>query len=184
MISKHFALPNNIDHLIYTAPDLEAGMDHIEDILGVRPVPGGQHHDFGTHNALLSLGPSTYLEVMAPDPSLKSPEQGLLFQGYFSQGPGLTRWVIATEEIEQLALTEVTLSYTISGVTLSDSGPHHVWINNVVYEDGQHLEDDSHIKVIAGSNIQIRITAPDGKMYYASSGETVDVTYITAADNQ
>jgi hypothetical protein len=88
------------------------------------------------------------------------------------------------EGIEQLVQTEVTLSYTISGVTLSDSGPHHVWINNVVYEDGQHLEDDSHIKVIAGSNIQIRITAPDGKMYYASSGETVDVTYITAADNQ
>ena len=89
-----------------------------------------------------------------------------------------------TEEIEQLVLTEVTLSYTISGVTLSNSGPHYVWINNVVYEDGQHLEDDSHIKVITGSNIQIRITAPDGKMYYASSGETVDVTYITAADNQ
>jgi hypothetical protein len=87
------------------------------------------------------------------------------------------------EEIEQLAQTEVTLSYTISGVTLSDSGPHYVWINNIVYEDGQHLEDDSHIKVIAGSNIQIRITAPDGKMYYASSGETIDVTYITTANN-
>ncbi len=88
------------------------------------------------------------------------------------------------EEFEQLVQTEVTLSYTISGVTLSDSGPHYVWINNIVYEDGQHLEDDSHIKVIAGSNIQIRITAPDGKMYYANSGETIDVTYITAADNQ
>ncbi len=103
MISKHSALPNDIDHLLYTAPDLAAGMDQIEDILGVRPVVGGQHADFGTHNALLSLGPWTYLEVMAPDPSLKSPEQGLLFQDYFSQGPGLTRWVIATEEIEQLA---------------------------------------------------------------------------------
>ena len=88
-----------------------------------------------------------------------------------------------TEENEQLVQTEVTLSYTISGVTLSNSGPHYVWINNVVYEDGQHLEDDSHIKVITGSNIQIRITAPDGKMYYASSGETVDVTYITRVNN-
>jgi len=87
------------------------------------------------------------------------------------------------EEIEHLAQAEVTLSYTISGVTLSDSGPHYVWINNIVYEDGQHLEDDSHIKVIAGSNIQIRITAPDGKMYYASSGETIDVTYITTVKN-
>ena len=89
-----------------------------------------------------------------------------------------------TEEIEQLVQTEVTLSYTISGVALSNSGPHYVWINNVVYEDGQHLEDDSHIKVITGSNIQIRITAPDGKMYYASSGETIDVTYITSVNNQ
>ena len=89
-----------------------------------------------------------------------------------------------TEEIEQLVLTEVTLSYTISGVTLSNSGPHYVWINDVVYEDGQHLEDDSHIKVITGSNIQIRITAPDGKMYYANSGETIDVTYITSVNNQ
>ena len=89
-----------------------------------------------------------------------------------------------TEEIEQPVQTEVTLSYTISGVTLSNSGPHYVWINNVVYEDGQHLEDDSHIKVITGSNIQIRITAPDGKMYYASSGETIDVTYITSVNNQ
>jgi hypothetical protein len=88
------------------------------------------------------------------------------------------------EEIEQLVQTEVTVSYTISGVTLSDSGPHYVWINNVVYEDGQQLEDDSHIKLIHGSNIQIRITAPDGKMYYASSGETIDVTYITSSSNQ
>ena len=88
-----------------------------------------------------------------------------------------------TEEIEQRVQTEVILSYTISGVTLSNSGPHYVWINNVVYEDGQHLEDDSHIKVITGSNIQIRITAPDGKMYYASSGETIDVTYITRVNN-
>ncbi len=88
------------------------------------------------------------------------------------------------EEIEELVLTEVTLSYTISGVTLSDSGPHYVWINNVVYEDGQHLDDESHIKVITGSKIQIRITAPDGKMYYARSGETIDVTYITPASVQ
>ncbi len=87
------------------------------------------------------------------------------------------------EEIEQLVQAEVTISYTISGVTLSDSGPHYVWINNQVYEDGQHLEDDSHIKVISGSNIQIRITAPDGKMYYASSGETIDVTYLTTVNN-
>jgi hypothetical protein len=100
MKSKDSLLPSNIDHLVVTAPDLETGMDYIEDILGARPEPGGQHPDFGTHNALLSLGSSTYLEVIAPDPSLKSPEHGLLFQDYYSQGPRLTRWVIRTDEIE------------------------------------------------------------------------------------
>ena len=89
-----------------------------------------------------------------------------------------------TEESEQLVQTEVTLSYTISGVTLSNSGPHYVWINNVVYEDGQHLEDDSHIKVITGSNIQIRITAPDGKIYYANSGETIDIKYLAVVEDE
>jgi len=92
--------PNNIDHLVYTASNLEAGMDKIEYLLGVRPEPGGQHPDFGTHNAILSLGPTTYIEVIAPDPSLKSPKQGLLFQDYYGQEPRLTRWVIRTDGIE------------------------------------------------------------------------------------
>ena len=83
MKSKDPLLPNNIDHLVYTSLNLEAGMDKIEQLLGVRPEPGGQHPDFGTHNALLSLGSSTYLEIISPDPSLKSPKQGLLFQDQF-----------------------------------------------------------------------------------------------------
>lgn len=103
MKSNPLSLPEHIDHLVYTAPDLETGMDHIEDMLGVRPVPGGQHLDFGTHNALVSLGPSTYIEVIAPDPTMKSPEQGLLFQDYFSQGARLTRWVIRAEKIDELS---------------------------------------------------------------------------------
>ena len=32
-----------IDHLIFAAPSLELGMDVIEEIIGVRPVVGGQH---------------------------------------------------------------------------------------------------------------------------------------------
>ena len=103
MSPDHSVLPNNIDHLVYTASNLTTGMDEIERLLGVRPVPGGQHPDFGTHNALLSIGSSTYLEVIAPDPSLKSPEQGLLFRKHFKQSPRLTRWVISAEKINELA---------------------------------------------------------------------------------
>ena len=88
------------------------------------------------------------------------------------------------EEDPELIHLPVTVSYTISGITISDSGPHFAWINNQVYEDGEQLQDSSQIKVMSGSKIQIRITAPDGKIYYANSGETIDVTYIATVVDQ
>ena len=88
-----------------------------------------------------------------------------------------------TEFIAPVAKEEVTVSYAISGITISNSGPHSVWINNLVYEDGEHLEDNSHIKVLIDDNIRVRITTPDGKNYYGTSGEIVDVTYMAAVQN-
>lgn len=89
----------SIDHLVFTAPDLKMGMDKVEKQLGVRPVMGGRHPDFGTHNALLSLGQSTYLEIIAPDPGLAAPERGRLFEQFYERGPRLTNWVLRVEDI-------------------------------------------------------------------------------------
>jgi len=88
------------------------------------------------------------------------------------------------EEAPQQAQKEVTLTYTVSGITISNSGPHFAWINNEIYEDGQQLQDSSRIKVISGSKVQIRITAPDGKIYYANSGETIDITYLAVVEDE
>ena len=88
-----------------------------------------------------------------------------------------------TEFIAPVAKEEVTASYAISGITISNSGPHSVWINNLVYEDGEHLEDNSHIKVLIDDNIRVRITTPDGKNYYATSGEIVEATYMATVEN-
>jgi len=76
--------------------------------------------------------------------------------------------------------TEVTRQYKVSGITISRDGPHTVWINSTAYEDGGELEDKSKIKVMVGDEIKVRITAPDGKNYYATSGETLEVNYLTS----
>lgn len=87
------------------------------------------------------------------------------------------------EGIRQLVQEKVEMSFSVTGITISNSGPNTVWINNQVYEEGEHLEDNSKFKVLTGDDIKVRITTPDGKHYYATSGETVDVTYLVSATN-
>ena len=88
-----------------------------------------------------------------------------------------------TQPIQLLLREEVTQQYRISGITVSTDGPPTVWINNMAYEDGEQLEDSSKIKVLAGDEIKVRITAPDGKQYYATSGDMLEVTYLAPAEN-
>jgi len=101
--NRAVAVPDGTDHLVYAVADLEHGMDDIEKRLGVRPMPGGRHPAWGTHNALVSLGPTTYLEIIAPDPGLPAPSRGVLFDPEGGREPRLATWVFNTEDIGKLA---------------------------------------------------------------------------------
>lgn len=89
-----------IDHLVYAAPDLQATVADIEERFGVRARIGGRHPGRGTRNALLALGPQTYLEIIAPDP--EQPESAVSRPfGLDGAGPGrLVGWALACEDID------------------------------------------------------------------------------------
>ena len=88
-----------IDHLVYKAPDLAGAVTEVEELLGVRARAGGQHIGLGTHNALLALGPHTYLEIIAPDPGQPAPSapRPLGLDGV--RRSGLAGWAIACHDI-------------------------------------------------------------------------------------
>jgi hypothetical protein len=92
----------SIDHLTVTAPSLEAGARFVEQALGVPLQPGGRHVRMGTHNRLLRLGESLYLEVIAPDPDAAAPGRPRWFglDGLAAgAGPRLATWVARTDDI-------------------------------------------------------------------------------------
>jgi hypothetical protein len=107
---------------------------------------------------------------------------------YKSDKPKLVEIVEPVEEtielpIQPLVQEEVVQQYVISGITLSRDGPHSVWINSIMYEDGDRLDDNSRVKVLAGDEVRVRITAPDGKQYYATSGQALEVSYMVDVEN-
>lgn len=94
--------PCFVDHLTVTAPTLEAGMGFVEAALGVRLQAGGQHQRMGTHNRLLRLGESLYLEVIAPDPDLLRPARPRWFgldEWPAGAPPRLATWVARCDDI-------------------------------------------------------------------------------------
>ena len=108
-----------VDHLVLATPDLQRGIDVIEQQLGVKATPGGQHPGLGTRNALVALGPTSYLEIIGPDPDQPKPAGPRRFGIDDLKAPRIVRWVVKSSELEAVsaraARSNVTLGVVMPG---------------------------------------------------------------------
>ncbi|MEY2479776.1 MAG: hypothetical protein QOI04_703 [Verrucomicrobiota bacterium] len=91
-----------VDHLVYATPDVKNGVEKLHELLGVTASPGGQHLGAGTCNWLLSLGPSTYLEIIGPDLEQPKPDFPRIFGIDELKAPKLVAWAANGKELEKI----------------------------------------------------------------------------------
>jgi glyoxalase-like protein len=94
-------IPPLLDHFILGCNDLDRGIAFVEQYTRVRAAFGGVHPGRGTRNALLSLGPRRYLEIMAPDPTQNVEPQIPRIRAF--KEPRIVGWAAHVDDIEKVA---------------------------------------------------------------------------------
>jgi hypothetical protein len=110
-------MPTVLDHLVIGAADLAQGVSFVQETLGVDMPYGGVHEKLGTHNHLMQLGDSTFLEVIAINPQGAPPERPRWYalddpfvRRRITAQPALLTWVVNTDHIETL-LRQAAVSF-------------------------------------------------------------------------
>jgi len=101
-------MPVFFDHLVVAAQSLDKGVDWVRQITGVSVPPGGKHPQMATHNHVLALGSSRYLEIIATDPEARPPEQPRWFdlddphlKERLAKNPCLLTWIVRTNNLKR-----------------------------------------------------------------------------------
>lgn len=89
-----------IDHVVIAVRDLEEAATDYRTV-GFNVIPGGQHADGLTHNALIVFQDGTYLELLAPTPlaqiTANRSEEGFL--PLLRQGEGLATFALQSDDL-------------------------------------------------------------------------------------
>src|SRR5437870_1872301 len=107
------------DHLLWGAADLHEAIAAFAARTGIRAAPGGRHPDLGTHNAIATLGPKRFLEIIAPDPTLRP---GALAGRLASmKTPALIMWAARTSSAAATAARSDRVGGILGGLSASAS---------------------------------------------------------------
>ena len=124
-------LISRVDHLVYATPDLNRGVEEIEKLLGVRAIAGGKHPGRGTRNALVALGPTAYLEILAPDPEQPPPQEPRPFGLDGLKQSKLVAWFVKGRDLERFRRDAVRkgvpLGEVKSGIRQRPDGVNLSW---------------------------------------------------------
>ena len=113
------APPSATDHLVLAVPSLKDGIRNIAGLLGITPAVGGKHPQWRTQNAIVSLGPRVYLEVMGPDDQPADPTKPRPFGMDQLASPKLVTWAVRSDDLQETVLTArsagINLGEVLSG---------------------------------------------------------------------
>lgn len=91
----------SLDHLAVAAETLDAAVAHVEEALGLKMGPGGEHAHFGTHNQLIGLADGLYLEAIAANPAAPKLSYPRWFDlDRLEGGARLGNWICRCEDLD------------------------------------------------------------------------------------
>ena len=110
-----------LDHLLYAGPDLALLSRQLKRLSGEVPQPGGRHVGLGTHNALLGLGGSDYLELIGPDAG----QDGGAMAGSIAdlRSNELHAWCVRTGDPDALQAAIEATGHGVRRVAMSRAAP-------------------------------------------------------------
>ena len=100
---------HKLDHIVFAASSLEEGTNFIENKLNSKLSDVGYHDFMGTHNRVIKVDKSIYLEVIAINPFSEAPKKDRWFnldspelQQKLENSPQIIGYVIETDDKEIL----------------------------------------------------------------------------------
>ena len=108
---------HKLDHVVIAANNLDEGTSYVENKLNIKLSDIGYHKDMGTHNRVVKISKSVYLEVISIDPNcghLNSKRwfnlDSLKLQSQLRKSPRVIGYVIENVDKKILKYYEKSLS--------------------------------------------------------------------------